>query len=126
MARPRAWSRQGAPGPLIAPLAATLHLYISRDVKLLKTEPYYAISPLFRRRRASKIGSGRRPPPGTLPEGGITSGSFSTTMDASRMSREKSTLDHGSMINSYVMSSLHLSSSLTRSFELPYMIKAHM
>ena len=124
--RPRGWPSQGAPGPLVAPLAAPLRLYILRDEKPSRTEPFFAISPLFRRRRASKIGSASRPLPGTLPEGGLTSGSFSTTMDASRMIREYSTLDHGSMISSYVMFSSPLCSSLIRPFELPFMIKAHM
>ena len=79
---------RGPPGPLVAPLAAPLRLFILRDGILPKTEPFFVISPLFHRRSASKIGSIRRPLPGTLPEGGITSGSFSTTMDAFRMSCE--------------------------------------
>src|SRR4051812_42006961 len=45
---------------------------------------------------------------------------------ASRMNREYSTLDHGSMISSYVMFSSHLCSSWIRPRELPYMIEAHM
>ena len=85
---PGAGRARGAPGPLVAPLAAPLRLYILRDEKPSKREPFFAISPLFRRRRASEIGSTSRPLPGTLPEGGPTSGSFLSTMDASRMSRE--------------------------------------
>src|ERR1041385_6774253 len=85
---PGAGRARGAPGPLVAPLAAPLHLYILRDEKPLKTEPFFAISPLFHRRHASEIGSTSRPLPGTLPEGGLTSGSLSSTMDASRMIHE--------------------------------------
>ena len=87
-ARPPLGRAGGAPGSLVAPLAAPLRLYILRDAKTLKTEPFFMISPLFRRHSAPKIGSIRRLLPGTLPEGGITSGSFSIAMDASRMSRE--------------------------------------
>src|ERR1041385_8239069 len=75
----------GAPGP---PLAAPLRLFIPRHGKTPKVEPYSANSPLFRRRRASQIGSTRRPLPGTLPEGGLTSGCLLSTMDAPRMSHE--------------------------------------
>ena len=63
-------------------------IYLYRVPKPSRREPFFAISSLFRRRRASKIGSTRRTLPGTLPEGRITTGSFSTTMDASRMSCE--------------------------------------
>src|ERR1041385_306824 len=70
------------------PLAAPFRLYIPRHGKTPEEEPYSANSPLFRRRRVSKIGSTRRPLPGTLPEGGLTSGSLLSTMDAPRMSRE--------------------------------------
>ena len=86
---------QGAAPPLAAPGGAwspwptsgcPFLLFIPRDEKPSGTEPFFAISPLFHRRhRTSKIGSTRRPLPGTLPEGGITYGSFSTTMDASQM-----------------------------------------
>ena len=76
----RARGAPGAPGP---PLAAPLRLFILRHGETPKTEPYFANSPLFLRRRASKIGSTARTLPGTS-----TSGSFSTTMDASRMNRE--------------------------------------
>src|ERR1041385_4624433 len=78
----------GEPGPLEAPLAAPLCLFILRVAKPLKTETLFAISPLFRRRRASKIGSASKTLPGTLPEGGLTSESFPSTMDASWMIRE--------------------------------------
>src|SRR3954462_10818267 len=81
----RARGAPGAPGP---PLAAPLRLFILRHGKTPEEEPYSANSPLFCRRRASKIGSTRRPLPGTLPEGGLTSGSLLSTMDAPRMSRE--------------------------------------
>ena len=46
------------------------------------------ISPSFCRRNASEIESVRRPLPSTLPEGGLTFGSFSVTMDASQTCRE--------------------------------------
>src|ERR1041385_2663317 len=74
VARPRGWPRHGAPGPLVAPLAAPLCLYILRIGKPSKGEPFFAISPLFHRRLASEIGSTSRLLPGTLPEGGTTSG----------------------------------------------------
>ena len=70
------------------PLAPPFGLYYLLAPETLKENPASRFPPLFRRRSASKIGSIRRPLPGTLPEGGITSGSFSTTMDASRMCRE--------------------------------------
>ena len=89
LARPRVGPRREAAwtpgGP---PLAATLRLLILRHGKPPKTEPFFAISTLFRRRRAFKIKSASRLLPGTLPEGGLTSGSFSTTMSASWMSHE--------------------------------------
>src|SRR6187401_2005707 len=72
----------GAPGAPALPLAAPLRIYIPLVPKPSRTEPFFAISPLFCRRNASKIGSIRRTLPGTLPEG------RTTTMDASRMSRE--------------------------------------
>ena len=72
------WSTSGCP----------LRLFIPRDDQTSGTEPFFAISPLFRHRRASKIGSASSPLPGILPEGGLTSGSFPSTMDASRMIRE--------------------------------------
>src|SRR3954471_16482058 len=84
------------------------------------------ISPLFRRRRTSKIGSANSPLPGTLPEGGLTSGSFPSTMDASWMIREYYHLDHGSVISSYVMFSSPLCSSWFRPHDLPNIIEAHM
>src|SRR4051794_25999803 len=104
---------------MVPPLDAPLRLYLPLVPKPSRTEPFFTISPLFHHRRASKIGCARRPLPGTLPEGGLTSGSFSTTMDASRMSREYSTLDHGSMISIYVISSPPLCSSWIRPCELP-------
>src|ERR1041385_304389 len=78
---------RGRLGPLVH-LWLPLRLFILRHGETPKTEPYFANSPLFRRRRASEIGSTRRPPPGTLPEGGLASGSLLSTMDAPRMSCE--------------------------------------
>ena len=79
---------EGAPGPPRSPLMPPFGIYLYRVPKPSRWEPFFAISSMFRRRRASKIGSTRRTLPGTLPEGRITTGSFSTTMDASRMSCE--------------------------------------
>ena len=81
----RARRAPGHPGP---PLVPPFGLYYLLVPETLERNPASRFSPLFRRRSASKIGSIRRPLPGTLPEGGITSGSLSTTMSASRMSRE--------------------------------------
>ena len=77
-----------APGSSRWPLAPPFGLYYLLVTETLKEKPASRFPPLFRRRSASKIWSIRRPLPGTLPEGGITSGSSSTTMDASRMCRE--------------------------------------
>ena len=88
VARRREGPRRVAAWTPGAPLATLLHLFNLRDAKSPRTEPFFAISPLFRRRRASKIGSASRLLPGTLPEGGLTSGSFPSTMEASRMCRE--------------------------------------
>ena len=77
-----------APGPPSPPLVPPFGLYYLLAPETLERNPASRFPPLFRRRSASKIGSVRRPLPGTLPEGGITSGSSSTIMDASRMCRE--------------------------------------
>src|ERR1041385_3517764 len=87
VAPPLAWPG-GRRGPLVHLLLPPLRLFILRHGETPKTEPYFANSPLFRRRRASEIRSTRRPLPGTLPEGGLTSGSLLSTMDAPRMSCE--------------------------------------
>ena len=76
------------PGGRGHPLVPPFGLYLQPVTKTLVRNPTSRFSPLFRRRLASKIGSTRRPLPGTLPEGGLTSGSFSTTMSASGMCRE--------------------------------------
>src|SRR4051812_2310558 len=61
------WGRAGRPpGHLVAPLAAPFRLYIAFILKPPRTEPFFVISPLFRRHRASKIESTRRPLSGTL------------------------------------------------------------
>src|SRR3954462_3983826 len=78
----------GAPGPPRCPLTSPFGLYLTLVPKPSRGEPFFAISSLFRRRHAFKIGSARRTLPGTLPEGRITTGTFSTTMDASQMMRE--------------------------------------
>src|SRR4051812_29141301 len=56
----RARGAPRAPGP---PLDAPFRLFIPRDEKPSETEPFFTISPLYRYRRASKIGSTRRPLP---------------------------------------------------------------
>ena len=88
VARPRVGPRREAAWTPGGPPGCPLRLFIPRDEKPSGTEPFFAISPLFRRRHASKIRSANRFLPGTLPEGGSTSGSFASTMDASRMCRE--------------------------------------
>ena len=67
---------------------APFGLYLHPEAETLKRDPASRFSPLFRRRSDSKIGIARRTRPGTLPVGGLISGSFSTTMSASRMCRE--------------------------------------
>src|SRR4051812_5888406 len=66
-----------------SPLAAPLRLYLPLAPKTLGAEPFFQNPSLFRRRRRFKIGAARRPCPGTLSEGGPTSGSLSIAMDAS-------------------------------------------
>ena len=89
-----AWRGQGGgharwpPGKVGPPLVSSFRLYFCLPPKTLERTSVTRFSPLFRRRSDSKIGIVRRPHPGTLPEGGIMSGSFSTTMSASRMCRE--------------------------------------
>ena len=79
---------RGAPGSLVDPLASPLRIYITIAPKTLGAEPFFLIPSVFRHRRRFKIGAVRRPCPGTLPEGGSTSGSFSIVMDDSWMTRE--------------------------------------
>src|SRR4051812_36384426 len=66
-------------------------------------EPFFVKPSLFRRRRRFNIGASWRSCSATLPEGDTPSGRPSIAMDASRMCREYSPLDHGSVISSYVM-----------------------
>ena len=77
-----------APAPPGPPPVPPFGLYYLLVTNTLKEDPISRFPPLFHRRSASKIGSIRRPLLCTLSEGGITSGSLSTTMSASRMSRE--------------------------------------
>src|ERR1041384_4657241 len=88
VARPRGWPRQGAPGPLVAPLAAPLRLYIPPAEEIPNIQVFFPISSLYHRDRRFKIGAARRSCPGTLPEGGTPSGRPSITMDVSYMCRE--------------------------------------
>ena len=82
MARPRVGRARGALGSLVDPLAAPLRLYIAIMEETPNIEVFFPISSLHRRRHRFKIGAARRHCPGTLPEGGITSGSPSISMDA--------------------------------------------
>jgi len=70
------------------PLVPPFDLYLHPVLETLGTKPFTRHLPLLLRRRDSKIGTTRQTCPGTLPERGLTSESFSTTMSASRMCRE--------------------------------------
>src|SRR4051812_5657860 len=63
--------------PRVPPLS-----YILLVPETLGVEPFLRYLPLFHRRGDSKIVIARRTCPGTLPEGGLTSRSLSTTMSA--------------------------------------------
>src|SRR3954471_16198095 len=88
----------GAAPPLAAPggrLGPLVHLWLPPFAYLFSvTGKLQKRNPIPRTRLCSaaavlpKIGSTRRPLPGTLPEGGLTSGSLLSTLDAPRMSRE--------------------------------------
>src|SRR4051812_42606821 len=86
--RPNPRSRPGGAWTPWDPLAAPLRQYIALAPKTLEAEPFFLIPSLFRRCRHLNIGAVRRPCPGTLPEGGSTSGNISNAMDGSRMTRE--------------------------------------
>src|SRR3954466_10248398 len=90
------------PGCPVAPLGAPFGLYLAPAEETPNIDLLFPFSSLCRHRR-SKIGAARRSCPGTLPEGETPSERPSIAMDASRMCREKSPLDHGSVISSYVM-----------------------
>src|SRR3954469_12211319 len=94
---------RGPPGFPVGPLGSPLRLYLRPGVETPNTEPFFAKPSLFRRRRRFKIGDAWRSCSGTLPEGDSPSGRPSIAMDASRMCREYSPLDQGSVISSYVM-----------------------
>ena len=87
----------------MGPLGAPLRLYLALGVETPNIDLTFANSPLYRRRRRFKIRAAWRSCPGTLPEGGTPSGRPVMAMDASRMCRELSPLDHGSVTSSYVM-----------------------
>ena len=70
--------------PLVPPFGLDLHLVL----KTLERNPVTRFHLLFRRRGDSDLGIARRTCPGTLPEGGLTSGGLSITMIASGMRRE--------------------------------------
>src|SRR3954464_10744862 len=66
VARPRGWPRQGGARTPGGPPGCPRLLQILRLGKPSKEEPFFTISPLFRRRRASEVGSTSRLLPGTL------------------------------------------------------------
>ena len=70
-----------APGTLLADWWAPrcpLHLYLALGVETPNIDLFLANSPLYRRRRRSKIGAAWRSCPGTLPEGGTPSARCNT------------------------------------------------
>ena len=73
------------PGCLVAPLGAPFGLYLAPAEETPNIDLLFPFSSLYYRRRRFKIGAARRSCPGTLPEGGTTSGRPSIAMDASRM-----------------------------------------
>ena len=87
----------------MGPLDTPLRLYLPPVTETPNIDLLFSFSFLFRRHRRFKIGAARRSCTGTLPEGGTPSGRPSIAMDASRMCREESPLDHGSVTSSYVM-----------------------
>src|ERR1041385_1336122 len=72
LARPPPRPHQGGAWGPWSTCGCPLRLFLPRDEKPSETEPFFTICPLFRRCRASNIGSTMRPLPGTLPEGGTT------------------------------------------------------
>src|SRR3954462_1679015 len=99
------------PGYPVAPLDAPFGLYLVPAEETPNIDLLFSFSSLYRCRRRFKIGAARRSCPGTLPEGGTTSGRPSIAMEAFRMCREYPPLDHGSMTNSYVVFSSPLCAS---------------
>ena len=82
--------RGGWPHPLTAwargePLRLPFGIYLVPETETLGETPVTQFHPLFRRHRDSELGIARRTSPGTLSEGGLTSGGFSITMIASGM-----------------------------------------
>ena len=88
------WRGQGGgratwlPGQVGPPLGPPFLLYITLDTETLEESPVTRFRPLFHRRRDSNLGISRRTCPGTLPEGGLTSGDLSITMIVSGMCHE--------------------------------------
>ena len=76
------------PGFLVDPLDAPLRLYLPLGVETPKTDPFFANTSLFRRRRQFKIGAAWRSCSGTLPKGATPSGRPSIATDASHLCRE--------------------------------------
>ena len=79
------------PGTLLDPWLppqSPLGLYLAPAEETPNIDILFMFSSLYRCRRRFKIGAARRSCPGTLPEGGTTSGRPSIAMDASRMCRE--------------------------------------
>ena len=76
------------PGPVGPPPVPPFGIYLRRPLKTLEEEPFFANTLLFHRRRDPKIGINKSSCPDTLPEGGLISRGFSTTMLSSGMHRE--------------------------------------
>ena len=76
------------PGRGVGPLRLPFGLYLVLAPKTLLSNPVMRFRPLFRRRSDSDLGIARRSCPGTLPEGGLTSGGLFITMIAFGMCRE--------------------------------------
>src|SRR3954470_22106828 len=118
---------RGPPGCPVGPLGPPFRLYLPPGTENPNREPFFAKPSMFRRHRRFKIGAAWRSCSGTLSEGDTPSGRPSIAMDASRMCRELSPLDHGSVISSYVMNlSPPFVLSLSSPRELPHMIEASM
>src|SRR4051812_10381126 len=89
--RPSGAALGGAPGTLLDPWwtpSVPLRLYLALAEETPNIKVPFPISSLYHRHCRFKIGAARRSCPGTLLEGGTTSGNPSTPMDASRMCYE--------------------------------------
>ena len=87
LVRPGGWPRHLAAWARGTPPRAPFVLYLPLVEEISKENFVTRKALLFRRRRDSDLEIARRNCPGTLPEGGLTSGGLSITMIASGMSR---------------------------------------